>query len=204
MHNGACGFSRRSHCAPLQSQTLAVRRQRKVQLDLLSCHNANTIRLKVVACRVHRNGVLTRRQVGQAIATLCIGQRCDIAMGRTVAGDHDDRIADRSTLTGTLAAISANASESIALDTVHVRRADDGWSATVEGTAHGASTTQAVFGVDALLKGIRALHTVSVASLDDFAYSQAGADSLRSTTTPVTIAFHLSFTVKRAAGDSAR
>lgn len=115
-----------------------------------------------------------------------------------------DRIADRSTLTGTLAAISANASESIALDTVHVRRADDGWSATVEGTAHGASTTQAVFGVDALLKGIRALHTVSVASLDDFAYSQAGADSLRSTTTPVTIAFHLSFTVKRAAGDSAR
>jgi hypothetical protein len=113
-----------------------------------------------------------------------------------------DAIADRSSLTSTLAAIGANASDGISFDTVQVQRATDGWTATIEGTARGATTTQAVYGIDALLKNIRALHAVSTASLDDFDYPKAAADSLARAGAPVTIAFHLSFTVKRATAEA--
>lgn len=107
-------------------------------------------------------------------------------------------IADRAAVTRTLAAIGSNAVDGISFDTVHVQRAGEGWSATIEGTARGATTTQAVYRLDAVLKSIRALHTVSTASLDDFDYPKAPDDSVRATSGPVTIAFHLSFTAHRA------
>lgn len=117
------------------------------------------------------------------------------------AGFVRDAIADRSSLTRTLAAIGANAAEGISFDTVRVERSADGWSATIEGRARGATTTQAVYGIDALLRNIRELPTVSAAALDDFDYPKAAADSLARAGAPVTIAFHLSFTAKRATGE---
>jgi hypothetical protein len=108
-------------------------------------------------------------------------------------------IAERSTLTHTLAAIAAIAPDGISFDTLHVQRTGDDWSTTIAGTARGATTTQAVYGLDALLRSIRAQHAVSGASLDDFDYPKPADDSLPHTTGPVTIAFHLSFTSRRDA-----
>jgi hypothetical protein len=109
-----------------------------------------------------------------------------------------DAIEARGALTRTLSAIAANAPDGISFDTVHVERAGDGWSAVIEGRASGSTTTQAVFSLDALLKDIRALHTVTGAALDDFDYPQPDDDSLPRAGEPVTIAFHLSFTARRA------
>lgn len=124
-------------------------------------------------------------------------RRADLA---TQAQFVRDGIADRAALTETLAAIASAASEGISFDTVAVQHAGDGWSATIEGTARGTTTTQAVYGLDALLKSIRALHTVSSAALDDFDYPKSADDSLPRAGGPVTIAFHLSFAAHRAAG----
>jgi hypothetical protein len=110
-----------------------------------------------------------------------------------------DGTADRSSLTQTLAAIGASASDGISFDTLNVQHAADGWAATIEGTARGATTTQAVYGLDALLRSIRAQHAVATASLDDFDYPKSAADSLARTGGPVMIAFHLSFAVRHRA-----
>jgi hypothetical protein len=106
-------------------------------------------------------------------------------------------IAERASLARTLSAIASSASDAIAFDTLNVQRSADTWSATVEGTARGANTTQAVYALDALLRAIRGQHAVTSASLDDFDYPKSGDDSLPHTGTPVTIAFHLSFTARR-------
>ena len=108
-------------------------------------------------------------------------------------------IAERSTLGRTLAPIAAGASDGISFDTLQVQRAADGWSAKIEGTSRGATTTQAVYTLDALLRTVRAQHTVSSAALDDFDYPKSANDSLARPAGPVTIAFHLSFTARRDA-----
>jgi hypothetical protein len=132
-----------------------------------------------------------------------------IAPMRTVAQRRADLVAqaafvrggidERSTLARTLSAIASSASEGISFDTLSVQRSADGWAATIEGTARGATTTQAVFGLDALLKSIRVQHAVSTAALDDFDYPKSADDSLPRSGAPVTIAFHLSFTARRSA-----
>jgi hypothetical protein len=112
-----------------------------------------------------------------------------------------DGIAERAALTRTLASIAASAGDGISFDTLHVQRAGDGWSTTIQGTARGATTTQAVFGLDALVRSIRGQHGVSSASLDDFDYPKQPGDSLPHAGEPITIAFHLSFTTRRDARD---
>ena len=110
-------------------------------------------------------------------------------------------VGERESLTQTLAAIAANATDGISFDTLHVQRAGDSWATTIEGTARGATTTQAVYGLDALVRSIRGQHGVSAASLDDFDYPKSPNDSLPRAGAPVTIAFHLSFTTRRDAKD---
>jgi hypothetical protein len=110
-------------------------------------------------------------------------------------------IAERALLTRTLAAVVSNASAALSIDTVAVRRADDGWAASVEGTARGTTTTQAVSGIDALVRSIRAQHGVSAVSLDDFDYPKGADDSLPRAAGPTTIVFHASFAIRREASD---
>lgn len=133
-----------------------------------------------------------------AVAPICAvaQRRADlVAQAQFIRGAG----AERASLTRTLSAIATGSSDDISFDTLHIQRPADGWSATIEGTSQGATTTQAVYTLDALLRTIRAQHNVTSAALDDFDYPKSAADSLRPAGGPVTIAFHLSFTARRDA-----
>lgn len=110
---------------------------------------------------------------------------------------------ERDEIASTMAAVARNAALAVSFDSVHVARAQAGWSGSVVGKARGATTAQAVNALDTFLKSVRAVAGVSTATLDDFDYASATpGDTTHTVATagPVVIQFRISFAFQPAGG----
>jgi hypothetical protein len=107
---------------------------------------------------------------------------------------------ERATVTRALATIASSAPAGIRFDSVRVARSNSGWNAVVQGQASGATTAEAVRGLDMFYRGIRELPGVSSANLDQFDYpAPKAADSTHRAmdATPVVLEFRVSFALAR-------
>jgi Tfp pilus assembly PilM family ATPase len=110
--------------------------------------------------------------------------------------------AERRALATALRGISDAAPAGVRFDTLHVARAQDGWTALIAGEAVGSTAAQAAGGLDVFYQSIRRYAGVTTATLDEFEYpAPSGADSAKKAVGPVVINFKLSFAIARPEGN---
>lgn len=119
---------------------------------------------------------------------------------------------EHATLTSELAEVASALPAALRLDSMQVARSKTGWATTIEGTAAGETTADAVRALNLFYSAVRSRSDVSSPNLDQFDYaaSKAASDTTNSkkapepqpSSGPVTLQFRMSFTLaeQRAGG----
>ncbi|HVX37973.1 MAG TPA: hypothetical protein VHB25_00270 [Gemmatimonadaceae bacterium] len=114
---------------------------------------------------------------------------------------------ERSTLAAELSEVAGALPAAVRLDSILVSRAKDGWATSIEGTAAGETTADAVRALDLFYSAVRGRSDVSDPNLDQFDYAtptavgdtaaKKQADAPPTSGGPVTLQFRMSFTLAR-------